>query len=153
MRGMRKAQVVRFGQQSEMRREPIRSQVNAFFRNSPRSGNAAAPATFAGMSLIHARSWLTEVGVATARAAAFMLYLIYGLCWVTLGNGLEWHSMATLATWGMTLLVQRAAHRDTQAMPSSTSVHGEAKDSLMKIDDQDAEEVERERARMRGTRT
>ena len=28
----------------------------------------------------------------------------------------EWHAVATLATWGMTLVIQRAEHRDTQAI-------------------------------------
>lgn len=109
------------------------------------------------MSLVQARSWLTEVGVATARPAAFLLYLVYAAFWVTIGNGLEWHSMATLATWGMTLLIQRAEHRDTQALHAKLDellkVHGEAKDSLMKIDEQDAEEVESERAKMRESQT
>src|SRR4029450_4138337 len=28
----------------------------------------------------------------------------------------DWHSVATLATWFMTLVIQRAEHRDTQAI-------------------------------------
>ena len=28
----------------------------------------------------------------------------------------QWHSIATLATWGMTLVIQRAEHRDSQAI-------------------------------------
>jgi len=72
-----------------------------------------------------------------------------------LGNGLEWHSLATLATWGMTLVIQRAEHRDTQA------IHGKldellkasrrASDELMDIDDKNAEEVERERKKVRAS--
>ncbi|TKV77963.1 hypothetical protein FDV58_28895 [Bradyrhizobium elkanii] len=42
--------------------------------------------------------------------------MAYGACWLVLGSGLEWHLVATLATWGMTLLIQRAEHRDTQAI-------------------------------------
>jgi len=102
------------------------------------------------MSLSDPKGWLTEIGVATARPAAFVLYLVYAVCWITLGNGLEWHSFATLATWGMTLLIQRAEHRDTQALHAKLDellkVHGAADNSLMKIDEQDAEDVENERS-------
>jgi hypothetical protein len=43
-------------------------------------------------------------------------FVIYGAPWMFLGEGLKWHSIATLATWGMTLVIQRAEHRDTQAI-------------------------------------
>jgi low affinity Fe/Cu permease len=109
------------------------------------------------MPPINAKGWLTEVGVAMSRPAAFVIYLVYAICWLILGNGLEWHSMATLATWGMTLLIQRAEHRDTQAIHAKLDellkVHGRAKNSLMNIDEQDAEEVEKERAQVQGSRT
>ncbi|TWB03575.1 low affinity iron permease family protein [Bradyrhizobium stylosanthis] len=104
----------------------------------------------------HVRGWLTQFGVATARPAAFILYLIYAICWIVLGNGLEWHSMATLATWGMTLLIQRAEHRDTQALHAKLDellkVHSSANHSLMTIDDRDAEEVEHEREHVQHAR-
>ncbi|MBR0847240.1 low affinity iron permease family protein [Bradyrhizobium diazoefficiens] len=104
----------------------------------------------------HAKGWLTELGVAMSRPAAFVVYLIYCVCWLTLGNGLEWHSMATLATWGMTLLIQRAEHRDTQAIHAKLDellkVHGGADNSLMSIDDKDAEEVEKERTQVQEAR-
>ena len=99
------------------------------------------------------RGWLTNVGVLVARPAAFVVFLAYAALWVVLGDGLEWHSLATLATWGMTLVIQRAEHRDTQAIHAKLDellkVHGDAKNSLMTIDDKDAEEVERERERVR----
>src|SRR5215210_5343053 len=63
-----------------------------------------------------ARAWLTDIGVLTARPAAFVVFALYGVAWIAFGNGLEWHSLATLATWGMTLVIQRAEHRDTQAI-------------------------------------
>ena len=96
------------------------------------------------------RGWLTNVGVLVARPAAFVVFLAYAALWVVLGDGLEWHSLATLATWGMTLVIQRAEHRDTQAIHAKLDellkVHGDAKNSLMTIDDK---EVERERERVR----
>ena len=38
---------------------------------------------------------------------------------VVFGYGLDWHSVATLATWGMTLVIQRAEHRDMQSWTNS----------------------------------
>lgn len=101
------------------------------------------------------RGWLTNIGVLTARPAAFGVFLTYGALWVVFGDGLRWHSLATLATWGMTLVIQRAEHRDTQALHAKLDellkVHRDAKDSLMTIDDRDAEEVEQERAKVRAS--
>jgi low affinity Fe/Cu permease len=48
------------------------------------------------------------------------------------------------------LVIQRAEHRDTQALHAKLDellrVNGDAKNSLMTLDDKDAEEVEQERA-------
>ena len=105
------------------------------------------------MTLKRVRSWLTEAGVFAARPAAFAVFVAYGVLWIAIGDGLRWHALATLATWGMTLLIQRAEHRDTQAIHAKLDellkVHSDAKNSLMDVDDKDAEEVERERARIR----
>jgi low affinity Fe/Cu permease len=80
------------------------------------------------------------------------VFLVYGALWIAFGNGLEWHSLATLATRGMTLVIQRAEYRDTQAIHAKLDellrVHAGAKNSLVTIDDKDAEEVERERAKV-----
>ncbi|WP_027576331.1 low affinity iron permease family protein [Bradyrhizobium sp. WSM1743] len=105
------------------------------------------------MALKEVRGWLTNIGVLAARPAAFVVFLVYAALWVVFGNGREWHSPATLATWGMTLVIQRAEYRDTQAIHAKLDellkVHGDAKNSLMSIDDKDAEEVKRERAQVR----
>ena len=101
------------------------------------------------MSVEKARKWLTNIGVLAARPAAFVVFIVYGALWITLDDGLKWHPIATLATWGMTLLIQRAEHRDTQALHAKLDellkVHVDAKSELMKIDGKDAEEVEQER--------
>jgi low affinity Fe/Cu permease len=77
------------------------------------------------------------------------------VCVDRFGNGLEWHSLATLSTWGMTLVIQRAEHRDTQAIHAKLDallkVHGDAEDELMSIDDKDAEEVERDRDKVKAS--
>ena len=101
------------------------------------------------MSVEKPRKWLTSIGVLAARPAAFVVFFVYGMLWIILGDGLRWHSIATLATWGMTLVIQRAEHRDTQALHAKLDellkVHGDAKNELMSIDEKDAEAVEQER--------
>ena len=101
------------------------------------------------------RHWLTHLGVLTARPAAFAIFALYAAAWIAIGNGLEWHSPATLATWAMTLLIQRAEHRDTQAIHAKLdellkATH-RANNDIMRIDDEDAEEVEQNRKRVRCT--
>ncbi|MCA1457696.1 low affinity iron permease family protein [Bradyrhizobium sp. BRP22] len=101
------------------------------------------------------RAWLTNLGVLTARPIAFAIFGLYAIAWISFGTGLEWHSIATLATWGMTLVIQRAEHRDTQAIHAKLDellkATRHASDGLMDIDDKDAEEVERERKKVRGS--
>jgi low affinity Fe/Cu permease len=108
------------------------------------------------MVLKQVRGWLTHVGVLTSRPAAFAVFALYGIAWIAFGDGLEWHSIATLATWGMTLVIQRAEHRDTQAIHAKLDAllkaHGDADDELMSVDDKDAEEVERDRDKLRASR-
>ncbi len=107
------------------------------------------------MSSANLKGWLTQIGVATSRPAAFVVFLAYATCWLVFGNGLEWHSFATLATWGMTLLIQRAEHRDTQAIQAKLDellkAVGNADDDPMEIDKKDAEEVEQERAHVQAS--
>jgi low affinity Fe/Cu permease len=49
----------------------------------------------------------------------------------------------------MTLLIQRAEHRDTQAIQAKLDellkAHGEASNNLVKIDEQEPEEIEEQR--------
>src|SRR3954454_12751528 len=106
------------------------------------------------MAFKKARAWLTDIGVLTARSAAFVIFTLYAVAWIAVGNGLEWHSLATLATWAMTLVIQRAEHRDTQAIHAKLdellkATH-RANNDIMRIDDEDAEEVEQDRKRVRG---
>jgi low affinity Fe/Cu permease len=104
------------------------------------------------MSIENVRGWLTQIGVLTARPTAFAIFALYAVLWITIGNGLEWHSFATLATWGMTLVIQRAEHRDTQAIHAKLDellkATKHANNDIMHIDDKDAEAVEGERKRV-----
>jgi low affinity Fe/Cu permease len=107
------------------------------------------------MAFKKAREWLTQTGVLASRPAAFVVFALYGFAWIALGDGLRWHSIATLATWGMTLVIQRAEHRDTQAIHAKLDellkADGAANNKVMRIDDKDAEEVERARREVRAS--
>jgi low affinity Fe/Cu permease len=94
-----------------------------------------------------AASILTKFGVFTASPLAFGVVLIYAVLWLLFHpESLEWHSVATLATWLMTLVIQRSEHRDTQAIHAKLDnllkAIGPADASLSTIDDQEPEDVE-----------
>ena len=62
---------------------------------------------------------------------------------------LDWHGVATLAVWSMTLLIQRTEHRDTQALQAKLDellhAHSQASNALTKIDDEEPEDIVRHR--------
>ena len=67
--------------------------------------------------IAYVRDRLTRLGVLSSRPAAFFLVLGYGVLWFAFaGQTFDWHAIATLATWMMTVFIQRAEHRDTQAV-------------------------------------
>jgi low affinity Fe/Cu permease len=93
------------------------------------------------------RHALTRLGVLTAHPAAFVIVFVYAGLWFAFHRqSLEWHAVATLATWLMTLLIQRAEHRDTQAIHAKLDellrVETRARDELVKLDEKEAEEIE-----------
>src|SRR5262245_8415121 len=98
--------------------------------------------------MIHAaRHGLTLLGVYTAHPAAFGIVLLYVVLWGLFEpNTLDWHAVATLAALFMTLLIQRAEHRDTQAIHAKLDEllheHRTARDSLQTVDQKEPEEIE-----------
>ena len=68
--------------------------------------------------MVHAiRQSLTALGVFAAHPAAFLIVAAYGVLWfIFQPQSFDWHGVATLVVWLMTLLIQRAEHRDTQAI-------------------------------------
>lgn len=93
------------------------------------------------------RAWLTDLGSWTASPYSFGIVVFYGLSWIFFSPGtLEWHGAATLATWLMTLFIQRAEHRDTQAIHAKLDellhVHGQAEKQITHLDDQEPEQIE-----------
>jgi hypothetical protein len=101
------------------------------------------------MFLSNARGLLTHTGVLTARPAAFAIFALYCVSWI--------YSRTACATCGMTLVIQRAEHRDTQAIHAKLDellkATNRADSDIMRIDDKDAEEVEREAEKARTTET
>jgi hypothetical protein len=59
-------------------------------------------------------SLLTHLGVLAANPTAFLIVIIYATLWLVFERAsFDWHAVATLATWVMTLVIQRSEHRDT----------------------------------------
>lgn len=100
------------------------------------------------------RRALTNLGVATSRPTAFVIIGAYAVIWLIFDRAsLDMHGLATLATWLMTLFIQRAEHRDTQAIQAKLDeilkALEQAPDEITRIDDEEAEEIEAEREKRR----
>ena len=98
--------------------------------------------------------FLTRLGVYIASPLAFLVRIIYAALWyVFKPETFEWHAVATLATLGMTLVIQRAEHRDTQAIHAKLDeiLHalGDARNEITRMDEKEPEEIERRREHMR----
>ena len=97
------------------------------------------------------RQGLTTLGVWASQPWAFFTVPIYGAFWFIFDReSFDWHGVALLATWFMTLVIQRAHHRDTQALHAKLDelLHAEDSDAsnkLTNIDKKDAEEIEMHR--------
>lgn len=94
------------------------------------------------------RSFLTHVGIWTARPSAFVIVGLYAIGWLVFSpETLGWHGVAMLATWLMTLFIQRAEHRDTQAIHTKLDellfTQGQARNELTRMDEKEPEEIER----------
>jgi low affinity Fe/Cu permease len=102
------------------------------------------------MSTDSPRGILTEIGTWTSRPTAFLIVGLYVAAMAIFApHELNWHSVATLITWLMTLFIQRAEHRDTQAIQAKLDEllrsNSRASDALTHIDRQEPEEIERAR--------
>ena len=96
------------------------------------------------MSEIPIRRALTSLGQWMAHPAGFLVIPIYGGLWYVLDrSSFDWHSIAVLATWFMTLILQRSGYRDTVAIHAKLDellrVQGEARNELMSLDEKDLE--------------
>jgi low affinity Fe/Cu permease len=99
-------------------------------------------------------SVLTRAGILTARPSAFLVLVAYVILWAILQpHTLDWHGAATVATWAMTLFIQRAEHRDTQGIHAKLDellrAHHAARSDLTHIDDEEPDEIEKARDQAR----
>jgi low affinity Fe/Cu permease len=97
------------------------------------------------------RKALTAAGVFTGHPAAFVIVFCYLVAWLILSpSTLDWHAIATVATWLMTLIIQRAEHRDTQAIHAKLDellrTDAKARSELSLLDEKEPEVIERYRA-------
>jgi low affinity Fe/Cu permease len=102
------------------------------------------------------RQLLTRLGEVAAHPGAFGVLIVYALLWFVFDRDtLDWHAVATLSVWFMTLLIQRAEHRDTQALQAKIDellhANAQADSALTKIDEKEPEDIERHRAKARAT--
>ncbi|CDX20467.1 conserved hypothetical protein [Mesorhizobium sp. ORS 3324] len=79
------------------------------------------------------------------------MLLAYAILWAVFDREtLNWHGAATLFTWAMTLFIQRAEHRDTQAIHAKLDEmlrSNSSASNITRIDDEEPEEIERHRSR------
>ena len=96
------------------------------------------------------RKWLTFIGVSTSHPLTFLVVGVYVIVWLAFDPGsFNWQSTATVATWIMTLFIQRAEHRDTQAIHAKIDellrAEGKARNELTMVDQREPEEIEAHR--------
>ncbi len=97
---------------------------------------------------------LTRIGVIAAHPAAICVVFLYIACWLAFSPGsFDWNAGASIATWLMTFFIQRAGHRDTQAIHAKLDellrVHGSARSELTRIDEEEPETIEAHRLKAR----
>lgn len=98
-----------------------------------------------------ARAWMTHAGTWLARPAAFAVLAAFVALWFVFSYETlaDWHSVATIATLAMTLFIQRAEHRDTQAIHAKLDEilrsRGELNSELSHIDEEEPETIEKRR--------
>ena len=100
------------------------------------------------------RQILTRFGTLAAHPLAFVIVVVYVLGWLIFSyETFGWHAVAAVATWMMTLFIQRAEHRDTQAIHAKLDellrAQSRARNELIKLDKQEPEEIETHRERER----
>ena len=65
----------------------------------------------------------------------------------------DWHGIATIAVWIMTLFIQRAEHRDTQSIQAKLDellhAHKLASNAMTRIDEEEPEDIARHRKNAR----
>jgi low affinity Fe/Cu permease len=102
------------------------------------------------------RTTLTRLGVFTVHPASFVA--VYVVAWPIIAPGsFDWQAIATIATWFMTLIIQRAEYRDTQAIHAKLDellrAEGRARSELALLDDEEPKVIEAHRTQERSGQT
>jgi low affinity Fe/Cu permease len=97
------------------------------------------------------RRWLTAIGVSTSHPLAFFVVGVYVALWLIFDpESFGWQSIAAVATWIMTLFIQRAETRDTLAIYTKLDellrAEERTRSELTTLDKKEPEEIERHRA-------
>ena len=99
---------------------------------------------------------LTIAGMWLSRPWAVGAVFLYAVLWLAFEPAsFGWHGVAVIATLLMTLFIQRAEHRDTQAIHAKLDellrVNGDARNQLTNLDEKQPEQIEafRDKARER----
>ena len=114
------------------------------------------PALFSGEAIMDwIRHRLTELGALAAHPSAFLIVTAYALGWFVLEREtFDWHGVATICTWMMTLFIQRAEHRDTQAIHAKLDellrTDPRAETDLARLDEREPEDIEKYRHGAKG---
>ena len=95
--------------------------------------------------------WLTQLGGFAAHPLAFIVAVAYVACWLFFDTkSFDWQASVTVATWFMTLFIQRAEHRETQAIHAKLDellrVSPRARSEIAHIDEKEPEAIEQHRA-------
>jgi hypothetical protein len=81
------------------------------------------------------RTMLTRMGVFTAHPASFVIVAVYVAAWLVIDPGsFDWHAIATIATWFMTLIIGlKATITRRKAFPNAAGF-GLSVDELVPLD-------------------
>jgi low affinity Fe/Cu permease len=93
---------------------------------------------------------LTTIGTYTSHVGAFVIWAAYICLWLIFDpQSHDWLAVATMVTWLMTLFIQRAERRDTQAIQGKLDeilrALGDADNEIMHLDKKEPEEIEEKR--------
>ena len=96
------------------------------------------------------RRALTQLGVLSGHPLAFLIVFAYVAAWLVFEpETFDWHGIATIVVWIMTLFIQRAENRDTQSIQAKLDellhAHSLASNAMTRIDEEQPEDIEQHR--------
>ena len=96
------------------------------------------------------RRALTQLGVLSGHPLAFLIVFAYVAAWLVFEpETFDWHAVATIVVWIMTLFIQRAENRDTLSIQAKLDellhAHSLASNAMTRIDEEQPEDIEQHR--------